>query len=131
MNTETKRTFERTFVGEAGERADYPGLPQVKVWRAEATEGTPSGGSYYEAVTFTIEAAGTCPVCRGPICEAGDKAVYRTAATVTIRPAPPVGEEQPWRVTVWHDGEWLTDPEVIRAISRCLDHAAREVEEWS
>lgn len=127
----TTKPTERSFVGEAGKRADYPGLPQVKVWRSEKTKPLPSGGTYYEAITFTVMGAATCPVCRGPICEDTDEAVYLTAAKVTIEPAPPVGEERPYRVKVWQADEWLTDHEVIRAISRCLDYAAEEVEEWA
>lgn len=124
-------TAETTRIAEMGDREDYPGMPRVLVNRQEATASLPGGGTYYTAITFTIEVAGTCPVCDGPICEAADKPVYKTAASVTIEPAPPVGEEHPWRVRVSQKDQWLTDPEVIRAFSRCLEHAAQEVEEWS
>lgn len=120
---------EPTLVGEAGKREDYPGLPQVRVTRTEETAPLSSGGTYLTTITFTVKVAGTCPVCDGPICEAGDEAVYRTAARVTLEPAPPVGEEHPWRVKVWQAEEWMTDHEVIRAVSRCLDYCAGEVEQ--
>lgn len=122
---------EPTRVAEIGDRADHPGLPRVLVNRHEASASLEGGGTYFTAITFTVEVAGVCPVCDGPICERDDEAVYTTVASVTIEPAPPVGEEHPWRVRVSQKDQWLTDHEVIRAVSRCLEYAAGEVEEWS